>query len=593
MSNKNNKINNDIDDDIDYEKMYKKYKTKYILLTRYNNSYKITEVDKLINESSDSENDEDNNESNDSKTPDWPSISNRVRPSVVQVYSIQYEINPKYPYILPYDELARGSGFIIHSSEEKILIMTNSHVVEDAKSVLIRTEQTQNLDLKAHVIGICPAKDLALIELDTSEISKLNPLPPVLKFCDDRKYLDSIPVMVAGYPLGKENLKFTTGVLSGNQNEYEIDHDRYQSYLQISAAVNPGNSGGPLFNSNGEIIGVNSAGYTFSQNIAYAIPTHIIITVLYDLLNTSEKIVPVLNYGFKWNNSSKQLIQNYTTDCENQGIYINKVNDSNILKLKEGDILHSIEFYDVCTIDNIWKLVIRKLDKEINKLYKTSSKLKAIIDNYGIVKIFDTNKKEHHWSKNRKLNINELLDAITNNSDLVLTVTRSNKLLSYTTNAENKPSVGIVSILPTYKPLDWEICLGCCFTPLSIPLVKMTSSNISSDSEDLHYFLMDKYRNKNWVALTHVFPDTDTYKSHILKKNEIGVITKIGSHNVCTMDDLRKALMKESGKLITVDFEDGKRMVISDLNNNARKIDKNIYETNKIKLTEFAKKWTQ
>ena len=103
------------------KKCIRNIKTKYILLTRYNNSYKITEVDKLINESSDSENDEndENNENNnDSKTPDWLSISNRVRPSVVQVYSIQYEINPKYPYILPYDELARGSGFIIHSSED-------------------------------------------------------------------------------------------------------------------------------------------------------------------------------------------------------------------------------------------------------------------------------------------------------------------------------------------------------------------------------------------------------------------------------------------------------------------------------------------
>ena len=590
-----------IEESLDYEKLYKKYKTKYILLTRHNNTYKLTKIDKLVLEDSDSDSDSDSdnnninkNKNNNNTTPNWPAISNKVRPSVVQVYSIQYEINPKHPYILPYDELARGSGFIIHSSKDKILIMTNCHVVEDAKSVLIRTEQTQNIDLKARVIGICPAKDLALIELDESEINKLNPLPPVLKFCDDRKYLDSIPVMVAGYPLGKENLKFTTGVLSGNQNEYEIDHDRYQSYLQISAAVNPGNSGGPLFNSDGEIIGVNSAGYTFSQNIAYAIPTHIIVTVLYDLLNTPNKIVPVLNYGFKWNNSSKQLIQNYTRNCENEGIYINKVNESNVLKLKEGDILHSIEFYDICTIDKIWPLVIRKLDKDINKLYKTAAKIKAVIDNYGIVKIFDTSGKDHMWSQNRKLNINELLDAITNNSELILSVTRSNKLHTFKTYAENKPAVGIVSILPTYKPLDWEICLGCCFTPLSIPLVKMTqNNNTQSDSDDLHYFLIDKYRNKNWIALTHVFPDTDTYKSHILKKDEIGVITKIGPHDVCTMDELRAALLKESGKLITVDFEDGKRMVISDLKYNARKMDKKIYDSNKIKLTEFAKKWTK
>jgi len=198
------------------------------------------------------------------------------------------------------------------------------------------------------------------------------------------------------------------------------------------------------------------------------------------------------------------------------------------------------------------------------------------------------------WSQNRKLNINELLDAITNNSELILSVTRSNKLHTFKTYAENKPAVGIVSILPTYKPLDWEICLGCCFTPLSIPLVKMTqNNNTQSDSDDLHYFLIDKYRNKNWIALTHVFPDTDTYKSHILKKEEIGVITKIGPHDVCTMDELRAALLKESGKLITVDFEDGKRMVISDLKHNARKMDKKIYDSNKIKLTEFAKKWTK
>lgn len=572
------------DKDIDYEKLYNKYKAKYLLLIRENNSYKITKIDKLSDESETSPK---------SNTPDWPSISNKVRPSVVQVYSIDYEINPKYPYIQPYDQLARGSGFIIHSTKNKVLIMTNSHVVENGKSVLIRTEQTQNIDLKAHVIGICPAKDLALIELDESEIKKLDPLPPSLPFSDDRKYLDSIPVMVAGYPLGKENLKFTTGVLSGNQNEYDIDHNRYKSYLQISAAVNPGNSGGPLFNSDGEIIGVNSAGYTFSQNIAYAIPSHIIITVLYDLLNTPNRIVPVFNYGFKWNNTSKQLLEKYSDNCELSGIYINKVNNINVLKLQEGDILHQIQFNNICAIKDVWKLVIQKLDKNIIKLYEKADKLTAIIDNYGIVKIYNSKNVEYEWSKNRKLNLNELLDAITNNAPLEITVTRNKKIIVYNTNAKNITSEGIISILPNYKPLDWEICLGCCFTPLSIPLVKMTSIIINEDNEDLHYFLIDKYRNKNWIALTHIFPEADIYKSHILDKNEIGVITKIGKYEVTTMDELRNALNKEKGKYITIDFENGKRMVISDIDKKARKMDKNIYENNKIKLTDYAKKWIQ
>lgn len=572
-----------IDEETDYEKLYNKYKSKYLLLTRHNNTYKITTIDKLSDES-------DNLPK--STEQDWPLIGNKVRHSVVQVYSIDYEINPKYPYIQPHDRLARGSGFIIHSSKSKILIMTNSHVVENGKNVFIRTEQTQNIDLKANVIGICPAKDLALIELDKYEISKLETLPPSLDFCDDRKYLDSIPVMVAGYPLGKENLKFTTGVLSGNQNEYEIEHDRYKSYLQISAAVNPGNSGGPLFNSNGEIIGVNSAGYTFSQNIAYAIPSHIIITVLHDLLNTPNKIVSTFNYGFKWNNSSKELIEKYSDDCDLSGIYINKVNNINILKLKDGDILHQIQFNNICSIKNIWETIIQKLNKNIEKLYKNAEKLTAIIDNYGIVKIYSKN-IEYEWSKNRKLNVNELLDAITNNAELQITVIRNKKLYTYNTRTENIKTDGIVSILPNYKPLDWEICLGCCFTPLSIPLVEMTSTKIDEDNEDLHYFLIDKYREKNWIALTHIFPETDTYKSHILNKDEIGVITKIGKYDVTTMDELRTAINNEKGKFITIDFENGKRMVISDIDKKARIMDKKIYENNKIKLTEFGKKWTQ
>ena len=127
------------EEDIDYEKLYNKYKSKYLLLTRHNDTYKITKIDKLSDESDLSET------SPKSSTPDWPSISNKVRQSVVQVYSIDYEINPKYPYIQPHDRLARGSGFIIHSSKNKILIMTNSHVVENGKNVFIEQNKPKIL----------------------------------------------------------------------------------------------------------------------------------------------------------------------------------------------------------------------------------------------------------------------------------------------------------------------------------------------------------------------------------------------------------------------------------------------------------------
>ena len=87
----------------DYEKLYNKYKSKYLLLTRKNNTYVVTKIDKL----------QDDSEINNNNTPDWPSISNKVRASVVQIYSISYTIDPENPYILPANELGRGSGFVI------------------------------------------------------------------------------------------------------------------------------------------------------------------------------------------------------------------------------------------------------------------------------------------------------------------------------------------------------------------------------------------------------------------------------------------------------------------------------------------------
>jgi len=596
-------------DDLYFNK-YNKYKTKYILLQEIvKNNEKNGK-----NENKSKKNNKNNKKTKNNKkkyiqiedfeiindkteltkittdnTPDWPTIGNSVRNSVVQIITINYRVDPSRPYLQPKDRRSRGSGFIITSTPDKVLIMTNAHVVDDAENIIIRTEQTKNIDLKGEVIGICLAKDLALITLDKSDIKKLNPLPKALYFKDDRNFMDTIPVLVVGYPLGMENIKFTTGVLSGNQTEYNLTYDRAVSYLQVSAAINPGNSGGPLFNSEGEIIGVNSAGYTFSQNIAYAIPTHTIITVLNDLLTrdfNDTKIVRTPNYGFRWNSSSKQLIESLGGSPTDEGIYISKISNSGFLKLKKGDILCCLEFSDICSIKKIWQIII---DKKINQdelieLYDSANKVRAEIDNFGIIKLYENN-KEHKWSTKRKLSIDELLDSITNNSNVKITVIRNNKKIDISTNSKIIKSEGIGPIAPIYEKLDWEICLGCCFTPLSAPLIK----RFDESDNDLERFLMDEYRYKNWIAITNIFPETEAYASHIIDEGDIDIIFKICDTEVRTMNEVRNVLEKNKGKYISIDFEDGKRMVVSDIDGNARNTDKTIYKEQNIKYTDFAK----
>ena len=104
--------------------------------------------------------------------------------------------------------------------------------------------------------------------MSKKELEKINIKPVPLEFGNSQYLNDTDPVLVVGYPLGEKNIP-TTGVLSGNQMEYNLLYDRKVSYAQISAAVNPGNSGGPLIDLSGKVIGVNSAGIQMAGDIIW------------------------------------------------------------------------------------------------------------------------------------------------------------------------------------------------------------------------------------------------------------------------------------------------------------------------------------
>ena len=165
-----------------------------------------------------------------------------------------------------------GSGFIIDKSG---LIATNNHVVEDAEKVTVTL--TSGKTLEARVIGTDPRTDLALVQVDADGDL------PYVSFGDSDKARVGEWVLAIGNPFGLGGTA-TAGIISARGRD--IQSGPYDDYLQIDAPINAGNSGGPVFNAAGEVIGINTA--IFSPNggnigIGFAIPSNLARHVLSEL----------------------------------------------------------------------------------------------------------------------------------------------------------------------------------------------------------------------------------------------------------------------------------------------------------------------
>jgi len=160
---------------------------------------------------------------------------------------------------------SEGTGFAV---SEDGYILTNYHVVQLAKSVVLTLRDGTKRE--GEVVGYEKDTDLAMIR---AKLAEEETLPPVtIMDMDDVEVGDL--VVAIGNPYGLTQ-SVTTGVVSSLRRE-----GPYIDFIQTAAALNPGNSGGPLFLSNGEVIGVNTAVYAAGQNLGFAIPSDVILGVL-------------------------------------------------------------------------------------------------------------------------------------------------------------------------------------------------------------------------------------------------------------------------------------------------------------------------
>jgi serine protease Do len=166
-----------------------------------------------------------------------------------------------------------GSGFIVDPNG---IILTNAHVVSDADEVIVKL--TDKREFKAKVIGIDKLSDVAVLKIEAKDL-------PTVKIGEPKDARVGEWVIAIGSPFGFENT-VTAGIISAKSRS--LPDEGYVPFLQTDVAVNPGNSGGPLFNMNGEVIGINSQIFSRSggyQGLSFAIPINVAMNVEQQLLD--------------------------------------------------------------------------------------------------------------------------------------------------------------------------------------------------------------------------------------------------------------------------------------------------------------------
>jgi serine protease Do len=256
-----------------------------------------------------------------------------------------------------HEQIGTGSGVIV---SEDGYIVTNNHVIQDANELEVTLNN--NKAYKAKLIGTDSKMDIALLKIDADE--KL----PFIVFGNSDNIKVGEWVLAVGNPY-QLNSTVTAGIISAKARN--LDKASIQSFIQTDAAVNPGNSGGALVNTNGELIGINTmissptgsyAGYSF------AVPANITKKIIEDLMKFGNVQRGILGVeGGELNaEASKKLGVNQT-----EGFYINKVNKNSGAEkvgIEKGDIIVKIDDQKITSSAEMASVINTKRPNDIVKV---------------------------------------------------------------------------------------------------------------------------------------------------------------------------------------------------------------------------------
>ncbi|MCA9307935.1 MAG: trypsin-like peptidase domain-containing protein [Patescibacteria group bacterium] len=291
-------------------------------------------------------------------------VVDKVSPSVVSIVVKRVGFDFFTGPVVSEDGI--GTGFIVDSSG---LIVTNSHVVNDLGneySVILSNGTTYEVT----DIHLDEPTDLALIQVTATNL-------PVVEFGDSEKVKVGQTAIAIGNALGQFSNTVTRGVVSGVARELTAsggfgDLKTYESVLQTDAALNPGNSGGPLLNSAGQVIGINVATTRGADNIGFAIPVNTLKPLLETFLTEGRIVRPFI--GVSYSIITKELA---TVRDLPRGVFVSRVlpdSPADKAGIKRGDILTTFNGLQLDESNTLSKLV---RDSKVG----TSVKIELVRDN--------------------------------------------------------------------------------------------------------------------------------------------------------------------------------------------------------------------
>jgi len=461
------------------------------------------------------------------KNSTWSEIQKKSKDAVIQIFSYMDEFNWTEPYKTPNQYPARGTGFFIN---EQGYLLTNFHVVHQARVVYVQVPSLGKERFEAEIVGFSADKDVAVLKLKESDLQKLlGDLKDVLGYSsipfltlgESDDLVGAQEIMILGYPLGQENLKSSIGNIAGPQDLGG------RTLIQTTAPVNPGNSGGPFVNKDGQVVGIEVSGIPGAQNVGYFIPIsevkHLILGLVEGLYDS-----PILRSPF-WGGELRFTTVDtleFLGNPTDGGVYVAQVIKGSLFEksgIKKGDVIYSAN--------------------------------EVKVDKFGYVNV--------DWCED-KVRIYDMLDRFRVGDQVNLVVYRKGEKLNISFNVEIEDVLPVRQIYPGFEEIDYEVIGGMVVMELRHNHLEIVKAILKENVRKFDALILpaalkygkDKNRHKSRLGITHLHSGSQVGNTRCFAQGDI--LKKINEQAVETLDDFRDAVKKSKKTgYLTVETEDG------------------------------------